>query len=131
MARYKALLGKLNGWLANSTSAAPTGGDFYRTAPGQGAPQKYPEFICVPFPQRSSTGALPQFPEVAVLVVSVKAPDATGDAGARQPAQSVKQPSSFTSERVDMLESLAELIGTMLITSSALGKPRGLWDNRV
>jgi hypothetical protein len=36
----------------------------------------------------------------------------------------------FTADRVQMLESLSEVIAAILCTSSALGKPRGVWEER-
>jgi hypothetical protein len=30
-----------------------------------------------------------------------------------------------------MLETLGELVGTILVSASALGKPKGVWDTRL
>jgi predicted phosphodiesterase/GAF domain-containing protein len=122
--RVQALLTKLTQGLAQPL----VGADFYRDAPLQDVLQTYPEFICVPFPKRSPAGVVPDVPEVAVLVVSAKMPERTGDD--RAPADA-RTEQVFTPERVAMLESLAELIGMILINSSALGKPKGVWDERL
>jgi 3',5'-cyclic AMP phosphodiesterase CpdA len=122
--RVKDLLTKLTQGVAQPLS----GKDFYREASPRGALHTYPHFICVPFPQRSPAAVVPDVPEVAVLVVSAKMPDRMGDDRAPTDARTEQV---FTPERVAMLESLAELIGVILINSSALGKPKGVWDERL
>jgi len=120
--QYEALLAKLT-----QEKAAPlSGADFYHEAP-----PSYPEFICVPYPQRSPEGVVPEMPEVAVLVVSVRAPEKTNEVREEPLTSDGQQNGVFTPERVAMLESLGELVGTILVSASALGKPKGVWDTRL
>jgi DNA repair exonuclease SbcCD nuclease subunit len=120
--QYEALLAKLT-----QEKAAPlSGADFYHEAP-----PSYPEFICVPYPQRSPEGVEPEMPEVAVLVVSVRAPEKINDVREEPLTSDGQQNGVFTPERVAMLETLGELVGTILVSASALGKPKGVWDTRL
>ena len=125
--RYQALLTKLNQGMADDGRAYPlTGMDFAYDAPGAGARPAQPVVIHVPYPQRPPEGNGPDVPEVAVLVVSARAPDEHPETQTAQPAEQAASP-----ERRGMLASLAQLIGMILISSSAIGKPRGVWDDRI
>jgi hypothetical protein len=104
------------------------GKDIYQSAPGGSPPSSFPAFICVPYPMRPPGGSLPENPEIAVLDVGVRPvenPDFEDSS-----LSSVVPFNPFTDERVEMLETLTELIGVMLVTSDALGKPRGIWYDR-
>ena len=105
-----------------------------RSAPGDDndpdlAPApKYSNFICVPYPLRSSGGAPTALPEIAVLDIGVRLveqPDFQDSA-----TMSVIPFNPFTKERIEMLEALTEFIGVMLVSADALGKPRGIWEPR-
>jgi hypothetical protein len=136
--QYETLLAKLTqgmaatpAQLAQGTAARLEAADFYHEALPS-ADQTRQVFICVPFPQRSPAGVVPELPEVATLVVTVNPPPDTvrTDGRALTPAADGSAPAVFTDLRIGMLETLAELIGTMLIASSALDMPRGVWDER-
>ena len=101
------------------------GAQMYQQAPNGSPPGSYPYFICIPYPQRPPGGALPTLPEVAVLDIGVL--PMPHPVGQRQPAPEV---TPFTAERLAMLNTVTELIGLVLTTSSAIGKPPGVWDNR-
>ncbi len=122
--RYQTLHSNLTTISANGESTI-TGQSMYQTAPGD-SPGNFPSFICVPYPRRSSGGALPGIPEVAALDIGVRPLAQPGG----QRSSEVAEENPFTLERIDMLECLTELIGMVLTTSSALGKPRGMWDDR-
>jgi hypothetical protein len=125
--QYEALLAKLVEGQGDPLRVE----DFYRDATSTGSGQTYPEFICVPYPQRSPAQVVPDMPEVAVLVVSVRAPDKPEGEQDRRVAPAGQQKNTFTPERVGMLETLAELAGMILVSSSALAKPKGVWDARL
>lgn len=131
--RYQALLTKLTRGMAEDRQAEPlVGADFYREVPQQHAHQTYPVFICVPYPRQASEGGVPEVPEVAVLVVSLKAPEENSQENPEEHATpDAVEKKAATPEHIGMLESLTELVGTILVTSSAVGKPRGLWDDRL
>ncbi len=127
--RYDELRTKLARWMEDRVRADPLSGkDFYQVAPQQSSHQMYPNFICVPFPQRAPEGVPAEMPEVAVLVVSVNASEEVEQGKLAKPDATPEK--IFTPERIGMLESLAELTGMILIASSALGKPKGVWDER-
>ena len=129
--RYDDLRNKLARWLDDPARADVIyGRDFYQDTPQQGAHQTYPYFICVPFPQRPQGAIPPEISEVAVLVVSVKAAEERGKEREEGAKSQVTPDETFAAERIGMLESLAELTGTILIASSALNKPKGVWDDR-
>jgi 3',5'-cyclic AMP phosphodiesterase CpdA len=122
--RYEVLHDQLVA-LRDSEEADLHGSTFYQDPPRDGSPRTYPYFVCVPFPLRQQTGGFPsELHETAVLDVGVRIPEGTLEV--RKPAHE----SPFTDERLRMLESLSELIGMILTTSSALGKPRGVWEDR-
>jgi hypothetical protein len=131
--RYKALLTKLARGMAEDRQAEPlTGADFYREVPLQNAHQTYPVFICVPYPRQASEGGVPEMPEVAVLVVSLKASEESSEENlAERATPDTVEKKASTPEHIGMLESLTELVGTILVSSSAVGKPRGVWDDRL
>ncbi|HKB48783.1 MAG TPA: hypothetical protein VKC57_13865, partial [Ktedonobacterales bacterium] len=122
--RYETLLTKLN----KGTADPLRGDDFYQDVASPSSRPTYPEFICVPYPRRSPEGVVPEMPEAAVLVVSVKAPEPPREERATSAGQ---QQDASTPERVAMLETLGELVGTILVSASALGKPKGVWDTRL
>lgn len=128
--RYQTLyttIEAIRGATSEANEAKIAGKYIYQLAPSGSPAQSYPHFICVPYPRRPGGGAPPALPETAVLDVGVRRvelPDGQGTT----PDSATADP--FTSERVEMLETLMELIGLMLTTSSALGKPRGVWDDR-
>lgn len=124
--RYETLHTNLTA-IQSKGEAVITGKDIYQTAPDGSPPGSYPGFICVPFPMRPSGGALPALPEIVVLDVGVRQVERPDGAREMAPEKAMEP---FTPERVEMLETLTELIGMMLTTSSALGKPRGVWDDR-
>lgn len=133
------------------------GRDLYQVAPTTSGPSAYPQFVCVPYPPRPSGNVTP-LPEVAILDIGVRAvsgqalteqaeslelvrererldPLAQDARAAEKPAQPEKAQRewytpTFTQERLRMLESLMEYIGAILITSSALERPKGVWDSR-
>lgn len=119
--RYAALQGKLE----RLDGPRLRGADFYQ-ASSRSSEQGVPStFISVPIPLRPVSDARPIIPEIGVLDVRVygRRPNAELPAG--------NEPDiPFTAERVEMLESLSEVITTILCTSSALGKPRGVWEDR-
>lgn len=123
--RYEGLSKKLIA-IGDSGEAVITGKDIYQEAPGSGQSKSFPSFICVPYPMRSAGGALPSLPEIVALDIGVR--PMARHTGHNQPATPEEEP--FTPERRDMLESLTELIGLVLTASSALNKPRGMWDDR-
>ena len=125
--RYEALLTKLN----KGTADPLRGDDFYQNVTPPGSRPTYPEFICVPYPRRSPEGVVPEMPEVAVLVVSVRAPEKINEVREEPLPSAGQQNGVFTPERVAMLETLGELVGTILVSASALGKPKGVWDTRL
>jgi len=128
--RYQTLhtnLEAIRGATVGASDARIAGEHIYQPTPGGSPSLGYPNFICVPYPMRPRSGAPPALPETMVLDIAVRRADqldghrATRDFGSADP---------FTRARVEMLETLAELIGMMLTTSSALGRPRGVWDDR-
>jgi hypothetical protein len=123
--RYDDLLNKLKE-ISQGKNPALSVDDVYQKAPEGSPPTTYPDFICIPFPKRPG-GVLPQIPEIAVLDIGVRVPQKPDEGRARPDADGA---SIFTEERVSMLETLVELIGMILITSGALGKPQGVWDER-
>jgi hypothetical protein len=123
--RFDGLLNKLTK-ISQGEEPALSVEDVYQKAP-EGSPlTTYRNFICVPFPQRPGS-VIPQVPEIAVLNVGVRAPQKPDERGSRPGAD---RATIFTEETVSMLETLVELIGMFLITSSALDKPQGVWDDR-
>jgi hypothetical protein len=128
--RYQTLytrLESIKGATSEANEPKIEGTLIYQLAPSGSPAQSYPHFICVPYPRRPGGGAPPALPETAVLDVGVRKvrlPDE--QATTADPVMA----SPFTTERVEMLETLMELIGLMLTASSALGKPRGVWDDR-
>lgn len=129
--RYESLIADLNTIGLSSGQSDPQikikGETFFQTSPGTNPPRSYPAFICVPYPLRAAGGALPTVPEMAVL-----------DIGVRPKVNAEKQDSApmpvvpfnpFTKERIEMLETLSELIGLILVASDALGKPPGVWHD--
>lgn len=95
--------------------------------PPDGSPLRgWPTFICLPYPIRPIGGAKPTLPEIAVLEVGVRPmePPDPEDTTPR-PAGPFKP---FTDERVEMLEVVTDLIGMMLTTADALGRPPGAWS---
>jgi 3',5'-cyclic AMP phosphodiesterase CpdA len=126
--RYEMLHSKLSA-LRDAGKTDLHGNDIYQQPPTNTAPMPYPYFICVPFPLRPSTGGFrPDLPEIAVLDVGVRVPERPTDQ--RDESRDKAPVEVFTLERVRMLESLTELIGVILMTSSALGKPKGIWEDR-
>lgn len=128
--RYRTLhtnLEAISGAATGTSDGMIAGEQIYQPAASGSPPESYPYFVCVPYPMRPSSGGPPALPEIMVLDVSVRpieqidGEQITGNSGATDP---------LTEERVAMLETLAEVIGTMLTTASALGRPRGVWDNR-
>ncbi len=140
--RYKSLLTKLNQGMVENVKAEEvksedaraeplTGADFYFAAPQQGSHRTYPVFICVPYPQQRPAGVVPEVSEVGVLVVSVRASEENTEEGlAERATPNTIETRASMPENIGMLESLTELIGMMLVSSSAVGKPRGMWDDR-
>lgn len=131
--RYQALLTKLKLSMADDGHTDPlTGKDFYREMPVQTERPTYPVFICLPYPKRPPEGVGAALPEVAVLVVSVPSAReslaATAQGGT---AAKAIEGEAISKERIAMLESLTQLIGTILISSSAAGRPKGVWDDRL
>lgn len=128
-ARYSLLFEKLKNIESASDSADISGlaGEviFQPASSGNRLPS-YPWFICVPYPMRTG-GGTPEVPEIAVLDVSVRQRTTSGSLRANAEAPS----DPFTSERIEMLETLTELIGMMLTTADALDRPRGIWDDRI
>jgi hypothetical protein len=125
--RYEVLHTKL-AVLRDADATDLTGADFYQESPRDGSAPGYPYFVCIPFPLRERGGGYPpELLEAAVLDIGVRILERTGDTyePANDPAVQI-----FTSERLRMLEFLAELVGVILTTSSALGKPKGMWDDR-
>lgn len=123
--RYEDLLRKLNE-ISQGKEPALSVEDVYQPAPEGSARTTYRTFICIPFPGRLG-GVDRQVPEVAVLDVGVGVPEKPEEGHAR----SDPDPATiFTEETVRMLESLVELTGMILITSSALDKPKGIWDEK-
>ncbi len=122
--QYESLIEAIKQLEANSKNAAIAGSDMYQNSSDSGRDHTYSCFICVPYPRRPRGGALPSLPETMVLDVGVRSNEKTN-------ANTINTAEIFTEERVAMLESIAELIGMMLTTANALGKPRGLWDARV
>lgn len=124
--RYQTLYTNLEA-IRGAGDAKIAGEHIYQPTPGGGPSLGYPNFICVPYPLRPRSGAPPALPETMVLDVAVRRADqldghrAARDFGSADP---------FTRARVEMLETLAELIGMMLTSASALGRPRGVWDER-
>jgi 3',5'-cyclic AMP phosphodiesterase CpdA len=124
--RYEHLRDRLNKGMSDPLPMKA----FYREVPER-TPPTYPSFICLPFPQRALEGMLPEKLEVAVLVVSVRAPERDTEARAQRGAAAPDAQEIFTPERTGMLETLAELTGQILLSSSALHKPKGVWDGRL
>ena len=128
--RYQRLhtnLEAIRGAATGTSEATIAGENIYQPAPGGSPPQSYPHFICVPYPMRPRGGALPALPETMVLDVAVRQ---AGQPDSQKTAQNSGSAHPFTQERIEMLETLAELIGMMLTIASALGRPRGVWDDR-
>jgi hypothetical protein len=123
--RYDDLLNKLKK-ISQGEEPALSLEDVYQKAPVGSPPTTYRDFICIPFPQRPG-GVIPQVPEIGVLNVGVRVPQKPDEGRARPDAD---RATIFTEETISMLETLVELIGMILITSSALGKPPGVWDDR-
>jgi hypothetical protein len=122
--QYENLITSIKQLESNSDNAAIAGADMYQNSSDGGREHSYSCFICVPYPRRPRGGALPSLPETMVLDVGVRYNEKAN-------ANKIHTAEIFTDERVAMLESIAELIGMMLTTANALGKPRGLWDARV
>jgi 3',5'-cyclic AMP phosphodiesterase CpdA len=102
------------------------GTDFYQEPSRGGQQRSHSIFISVPIPLRPAGDALPELPEIGVLdvrVLSRRRPNA-------EPLAVDEITEVFTADRVQMLESLSEVIAAILCTSSALGKPRGVWEER-
>jgi predicted phosphodiesterase len=111
---------------AGADATGVAGNEIFQPASsGNGAPS-YPTFICVPYPMRPSGGSS-NLPEIAVLDISVRQRPPSG----RQRADAEAPSEPFTTERIEMLETLAELVGMMLTTADALDRPRGIWDDRL
>lgn len=122
--QYESLIGAIKQLESNSDNAAIAGADMYQNSSDSGREHSYSCFICVPYPMRPRGGALPSLPETMVLDIGVRSNEKAN-------ADKINTAEIFTDERKAMLESIAELIGMMLTTANALGKPRGLWDARV
>lgn len=121
--QYDNLINTLKQLESGSKTVFISGSDIFQNSLDGGERRTYPEFICVPYPLRPRGGAMPTLPETMALDVGVRR------IGIPTPGQG-EQESIFTADRTAMLESIAELIGMMLTTANALGKPRGLWDPR-
>lgn len=128
--RYRSLhadLEAIRGAATSTSGGAIVGEHIYQPEPIGSPPENHPHFACVPYPMRLNGGTPKALPEIMVLDVSVRPMDQsegqqiTGNSGDTDP---------FTDERVAMLETLAELIGTILVTASAFGRPPGVWDDR-
>ncbi len=119
--RYAALQAKLE-----RLDGPPLRGlDFFQESSSRSQQDSPSRFISVPIPLRPVSEARPILPEIGVLDVRVY--------GRRQNAEqpvTAEAENVFTADRVEMLESLSEVIATILCTSSALGKPRGIWEER-
>lgn len=126
--RYGLLHDKLTA-MRDSREAELHGTDIYQQPPIGTPHTTYPYFACVPFPLRPPAGGFrPDLPEIAVLDVGVRVPERPAE---KQDESGVETPVQvFTPQRIRMLETLTELIGTILMTSSALGKPKGIWEDR-
>jgi predicted phosphodiesterase len=107
------------------------GAAFYRQGSHQGTQQTYQDFICVPYPRRTPAGMLPEKLEVAVLAVSVRAPELAAQGGGIPAPAGGQKPPIFSEARINLLENLTELAGLILISSSAVRKPRGIWEDRL
>lgn len=128
--RYQTLhtnLEAIRGAIPGASDARIAGEHIYQPAPSGSPPQGYPYFICVPYPMRLRGGAQPELPETMALDVAVRL---AGPPDGQRASQDSGSTDPFTQERVEMMEMLAELIGLMLTTASALGRPRGVWDDR-
>lgn len=121
--RYELLHNKLT-TISSSGQTTILGKDICQPALTGNRSSDYPGIAYVPYPLRSSGGAPRKLPEIAVLEVGVR--QKTQPGVARDLSETVAM-EPFTDERVAMLETITELIGMMLMTSSALGKPRGSW----
>lgn len=122
---------------SNGQSEAKIAGkDIYQAASGARLESSFRDFICVPYPMRPVGGPAPDNPEIAVLDVGVrKAANPDFEDSALIPAVSpdsstAERISPFTEERIEMLETLTELIGVMLVSADTLGKPLGIWYDR-
>ncbi|HZC04228.1 MAG TPA: hypothetical protein VE338_01170 [Ktedonobacterales bacterium] len=103
--------------------------NIYQKGPA-GSPQRsYTAFICVPYPIRPVGGALPTLPEIAVLDVGVR-PVEPPDPQDTSPIP-VGPFMPFTPERIEMLETVTDLIGMMLTAADALGRPPGVWSDNL
>jgi hypothetical protein len=100
--------------------------DLYQGPQKADQQRSYPNFIAVPIPLRPTGDTVPDLPEIGVLDVGVRSRRRPGE---QQPADT-DHGDVFTQDRVQMLESLAEVIAAILCTSSALGKPKGVWEER-
>jgi GAF domain-containing protein len=93
---------------------------FYQKLPASDE-RKYPLFISIPIPLRSFN-ASKEMPEIGALTISARPRD----------LKSTPLVSSdvFTQDRIEMLNTLSDLLAVILTSSSALGNPRGSWiDN--
>lgn len=129
--RYEAIhtnLEAIRGATTGASDPAIAGEHIYQPVPGGSPPQSYPYFICMPYPMRPRGGAPPALPETMVLDVGVRRVE---QADGHQVAHGSSSADPFTPERIEMLETVAELIGLVLTTASALGRPRGVWDDRI
>lgn len=132
MKRYESLKAALTKINNKTKDAAIEGTDIFQASPAEEASRTFPAFICVPFPTRPRGGALHTLPETMVLDVGIRpiASPNTQPRGAQPPTTQPLAEAAFTTERIEMLELLAEMIGMMLTSASALGRPRGVWDDR-
>lgn len=128
--RYQALytnLDAIKGASNGQSDARILGAKIYQATPGANPPRSFPAFICVPYPMRPAGGALPTVPEIAVLDIGVRPIENPDVADSAEMSAFPFDP--FTKERIEMLETLTELIGLMLAAADALGKPRGVWND--
>jgi hypothetical protein len=124
---YSSLRANLAAALAEQPKQPVTEKDFYRKA--RSASPTYPAFICLPYPRRRWTGGVAQVPEIAVLNVSVRAPHGKSDDALSTgvtPEQLAEQ--AFTPDNISMLESLADLVGTMLVDCAAMQMVTPIWQ---
>lgn len=128
--RYKKLhdtLEEIKGGPTNFPDAKILGETMFRNGTGKSPLRGWPTFICLPYPTRPEGGAPPKLPEIAVLEVGVRPVESPDPDDTSPMPAGLFRP--FTPNRIAMLEVVTDLIGMMLITGDALGRPPGIWND--
>jgi hypothetical protein len=84
---------------------------------------KFSFFVAIPIPFRSHRDST-SLPEIGALDISVKERNP-------EPGKEKKRDEIFTSDRLDMLQTLSDLITQILCSSDAVRSPKGSWNEKL